>query len=484
MAMQSSIEIAKFLSLWDYGIFFGVLILTLLVVLLTYNRQRTSSLVQYMLIGRRLTLPLFVATLVSTWYGGIFGVTQIAFESGIYNFLIQGLFWYLAYFLFAWLIVNRISHREAMTLPELVRQKIGPKAGTLASFFNITNVLPVTYVISMGLLVNILFGVPFVPAMILGTAFVLLYSSVSGYWADVASDVVQFFVMVSAVILVLVFSVFTYGGWSFLTSHLPTSHFNLWGSVPLATTLVWGFIALSTLVDPNFYQVCFAAESTQTAKKGIYISIGIWFVFDICTTGGALYAKALIPEANSSQAYLLYALQLLPEGLKGFFLAGVLATILSTIDTYLFIASNTVCYDLFPNVLKNKITWHRVSILFVGAAAIALGSAFDGNIKSVWKTLGSYSAACMLFPVLITYFFPGRISDWQFVLSASLGALGITWHRLIHPLWEIDEFYVGLLFTGTTLLMFEMFKPVFYDKRLAKAASKVEYSNSNPDSVR
>ena len=46
--------------------------------------------------GRKLTLPLFIATLVATWYGGIFGVAQIAFENGIYNFVTQGFFWYIS----------------------------------------------------------------------------------------------------------------------------------------------------------------------------------------------------------------------------------------------------------------------------------------------------------------------------------------------------------------------------------------------------
>ena len=33
--------------------------------------------------GRKMTLPIFVATLVATWYGGIFGVTALTFEKGV-----------------------------------------------------------------------------------------------------------------------------------------------------------------------------------------------------------------------------------------------------------------------------------------------------------------------------------------------------------------------------------------------------------------
>ena len=62
-----------------------------------------------LIMGRRLTLPMFVATLVATWYGGIFGVTEIAFKKGIYNFITQGAFWYVAYIIFAFFVIDRIQ---------------------------------------------------------------------------------------------------------------------------------------------------------------------------------------------------------------------------------------------------------------------------------------------------------------------------------------------------------------------------------------
>ena len=46
--------------------------------------------------GRQLTLPLFVVTMVATWYGGIFAVNEITFNYGIFNFVTQGVFWYVA----------------------------------------------------------------------------------------------------------------------------------------------------------------------------------------------------------------------------------------------------------------------------------------------------------------------------------------------------------------------------------------------------
>ena len=225
----------------------------------------------------------------------------------------------------------------------------------------------------------------------------------------------------------------------------------------MATTLVWGFIAMSTLVDPNFYQRCFAAESPKVAKKGILVSTIIWILFDLCTTFGAMYAKAVISEADSSTAYLTYSIQLLPPGLKGFFLAGILATILSTLDSYLFLAGATLSHDLAPEKYKNKSFLHPLGVLFTGAMAILMANYFKGDIKSVWKTLGSYSAACLLIPVILGHLLKRKISDNQFIITCLFGVITTTiWrHASKSGFWNnVDELYIGSITTLTIYLFF------------------------------
>jgi SSS family solute:Na+ symporter len=425
------------------------------------NTDETTRFLDILIMGRRLTLPMFIATLVATWYGGIFGVTEIAFEYGIFNFVSQGAFWYAAYIIFALFIAKRIARYEAVTLPDLITRMFGPKSGRLSAVFNLFNVLPIAYVISMGLLLQILFGGPLWLTMSLGVGFVLLYSMWGGLRAVVFSDLVQFFVMCLAVLLVAVLSATHFGGLSFLRQQLPATHFSVTGGQPWGTLLVWGFVALATLVDPNFYQRCFAANSTRTARLGILLSVVVWFFFDICTTLGGMYARAVIPQAEPGHAYLIYAVQLLPDGWRGFMLAGVAATILSTLDSYLFLAGTTVSYDLVPKRLRGRVKLHHLGMIVSGVAAVALGVAFKGNIMEVWKTLGSYMAACLLLPVLIGYRWPGRISDHQFFFASLLGAAGTTawriWERT--GFWaDVDPLYAGTLCTGTGLILFSRSK--------------------------
>ncbi len=435
-AFQPTLKIMEALTPLDWTVFILVQAATLGAVVYGHRRRGQPAkgregVLDLLLMGRRLTLPMFVATLVATWYGGIFGVTEIAFNHGIFNFITQGVFWYAAYLIFAIFLVPKIRSYDAVTLPDLVARMFGPRAGRLSAIFNFFNILPVAYTISIGLFLQVLFGGPLLANMLLGMVPIALYTMWGGFRAVVYSDLVQFVVMCVAVALVAGLSVLTFGGLPFLRAHLPATHFAPTGGHTWSATLVWGFVALATLVDPSFYQRCFAARTPGVARRGIFVATGIWILFDLCTTAGGMYARAVIPEAASGQAYLTYALQLLPPGLRGLMLAGVAATILSTLDAFLFIAGNTVAYDLAPRRWREGVGRQRLGIAVAAVISILMALIFDGSIREAWKTLGSYAAACLLLPVLIGYLWPGRIGDRQFVCGALVGVAATTLWRVL-----------------------------------------------------
>lgn len=447
----------------DYSVFFLMLFFTF--VFIIYGQRKSKSLnedshkiLDLMLMGRQLTLPIFTATLVATWYGGIFGVAEIAYSSGIYNFVTQGFFWYLSYLVFAFFIVKRIKNYEALTLPDLVKKMFGAKSEKFAAVFNIINLVPIAYCISIGLFIKMIFNIQLEIAIILGVTTVLAYSLIGGFRSVVYSDIFQFIMMTTAVMLVFILSVSTYG-FSHLQS-LPDSYFHPMGTSTISETLAWGLIAFGTLVDPNFYQRCFAAKDFKVAKKGILCATGIWIIFDLCLTFGAMYAKATYPEQASNEGYFFYALNLLPNGLRGFFLAGICATILSTLDSYLFLSGSTFAYDLAPKKYQNNIAVHRMGMIGVGLIAVVMSFSFEGNIKDVWKALGSVSTSALLAPIIFGHISKSKISDITFLMGASFGALGtISWRLTgLKTHYQLDEIYIGVFASILGLLLAKILK--------------------------
>ena len=85
----------------------------------------------------------------------------------------------------------------------------------------------------------------------------------------------------SGFVLILTLLYIKYGGYEFLSSSLSTKLMNFPGTLRWSYIITWGFIAMLTFIDPNFYQRTFAGISTKKVQKGICFSVICWFIFDV-----------------------------------------------------------------------------------------------------------------------------------------------------------------------------------------------------------
>lgn len=437
------------LSLIDIVVFVSVFFLTLFAVAMGRKKLKQSQAVEdkseLLLMGRRITLPLFIASLVASWYGEISGATAFTFEHGIYSFLTQSLVWYVAYLIFAFVLIRKIPKTNASTFPELVGNHLGPKAHKVTAVLTVLGMLPIASVLSIGIFLHFLMGWPIFAGSALGLVCILSYSLTGGLRSVVFADVIQFTAMVSAVIMVAVFSIAHFGSPFDLHLHLPTEHLQLTGNKPISEILIWSFIALSTLVDPLFYQRALAARDEKQARLGVLGATLVWFIFDCAAVTGALYARAYMPELPANESYLRYAMEILPVGLKGFLLAGVFSAIVSSMDSHLFSASSMFSFDLLSREKFNKRRL-QLAMVGVGFAALLITPVFD-NIAMVWKVMGSISASCLLFPWLLMMVFPKYKSESRFLSSIGVGILLMIVGAVLNYLKieETDLFYYGLL---------------------------------------
>jgi SSS family solute:Na+ symporter len=382
-------------------------------LLVGWQLRRSSDAEEFLLAGRRLTLPLFVGSLVASWYGGLLGVGEIAYSDGLVNWVSQGGFWYLAYLLFAFLLAGRLNQSQQTTLPDQIETLHGRAARHLASLLNFVNVLPISYVLSLGLVIHAFTGWPLWLCILAGASLGALYSLAGGFRAVVRVELLQFTLMCLAVAMVIPFAVFRLGGSPYLRQRLPPAHLRPTGRYSPQELAVWALIALSTLVDPGWYQRCYAAESPRVARTGILCAIGFWVLFDVCTTFSGIYARAALPGVDARLAYPLLADLVLPAGLKGLFVVGLLATIMSTLDAYSFVGALSLSHDLLRRALRpaasdRRVVWAtRLGLLLTSGLAAGLALCVAASRKWVWKSVGAMSTASILVPVLL------GLSGWR-----------------------------------------------------------------------
>ena len=310
-------------------------------------RLGKNSSEDFLLAGRTLTLPLFVATLVSTWYGGILGVGEFSYRYGISNWVVFGAPYYFFALIFALVLARRIRATRVLTIPDQLAIAYDRKTALFGALLTFALVTPAAYVLMLGVLVQLIFGFSLEASVVVATAITIFYLKSGGLRSDVWVNALEFVLMFLGFAVILPFAWTSVGDLAFVRDTVPELHLSWHGGNPLQYIAVWFFIALWTLVDPAFYQRCSAARDGKTAQKGILVSIVFWFVFDAMTSLTGLYARAAMPDLREPMfSYPMLAELVLPEVFKGLFLIGMLATIMSSLSSLMFIAASTIGNDI------------------------------------------------------------------------------------------------------------------------------------------
>ena len=415
---------------------------------------------EFLLSGRKVTIPAFVATLVSTWYGGILGVGEFSYQFGISQWLIFGVPFYLFSAIFAVFLAGKIRLNKALTIPEAIAKQYSPLAGRVSALPIFILVSPAPYILMMGVLFQFMIGgdTPYLTYAAAVALFSVLYITIGGFGAVIRTDILQVILMFSGFLMLLLFAMAEFGGFGTLFSALPDLHKDFTGGFSWQYIVVWFFIALWTFVDPSFHQRAAAANSPETARNGIFISIGFWTLFDFLTCFTGLYAFVILGSGLEDPvlSYPILADQLLPIGLKGLFFITLLATIMSTLDSYLFISGQTLGRDFLSNYFKsikpNRLT--RAGILISAILGILLTIIYP-SVIDLWYVIGSVCIPGLLLPVLGIYIRPFLLRRSYAVVALLLPTIVSLGWLIMGTLYPSDNqgylylgvepFYPGLL---------------------------------------
>ncbi len=425
----------------------------------------------FLLAGRTLTLPVFVMTLVSSWYGGVLGVGEFSYRYGLVNWVVQGVPYYIFAAVFAFALAKKVRATNLYTIPDKLALSYGRKTAILGSFLTFVIMTPAPYILMLGVLLEMLFGWSLPLSLVVTAIVAVSYLYRGGFRSDVQTNVLEFLLMFGGFSCILPYSMTRYGGLSFLESALPPMHLTWNGGNSVQYILVWFFIALWTLVDPAFHQRCYAARNGNVARWGIVWSIFFWCLFDFMTTTAGLYARAVIPHLSQPMmAYPMLAEIVLPPVIKGIFYVGMLATIMATLNTLAFVSAQTLGRDFWlrwrhPGLFQDLHTADLpsganstatratqagliISFLFSSLLALAIPS-----VVQLWYTLGTVIIPGLLVPLIASYFQRLRINPTTAFLAMVSGwGTSTIWflirylpgHNDSYPL-GIEPMYPGLI---------------------------------------
>ena len=406
------------------------------------EKRKGNQTTEYLLGGRRLSLPAFVATLVSTWYGGILGIGEYGYQFGISQWLLFGIPFYVFTALFAVFLAGKIQGAPALSIPEAMQSTYGTTASRLSAVLISILVSPAPYILMIGLLAQHVFGFDgsmfWTSLAVAGFSFV--YVSMTGFRAVVRTDMLQMILMYVGFGVILFMAWRTWGSPIDVWQAVPDGHRDLTGGLSFQMILVWFFIALWTFVDPSFHQRSAAAATPQIARRGMFVAIGFWAVFDLLTAFTGLYAFTILGPGLEEPilAFPLLADEVLGTGWIGLFYLACLATIMSTLDSLLFLSGQTLGRDFLAPVMdrkgrlskgspKHDIAWTRLGMGLSAILGVALLMWFP-SVVNLWYVIGSVCVPGLLIPVLGLYI-PFFSMNRPWVLASLIGGTtgSLTW---------------------------------------------------------
>jgi SSS family solute:Na+ symporter len=410
-------------------------------------RSRTATLNAFIR-GDALDTPTMVATIVSTFYGAssILGGVSLAYAVGL------GAIWFMIPFYLGsvaiTLVLPAIATSKTYTLPDFLGDFYGEKFAVASSMLLATLCLIPEEIIAGGKILAAFAPVSLELGMGLMTFVLVVPVVIGGMKADVTTDVVQFILMGLMLTLLIPFAFDPQS-----MTDLPAGHLDPFASLSVQEIAVF-FVALFFLpiTSAPLYQRLFVSKSEAEARRAMLISVAIWVLIDTVIVLAGLAAVRMLPGLDDPDVALIELGQTLPLLGQTVFFVGLLAVIMSTVNSFLQSGASSLAYDVWRHVRpsageRKLLGLSRAFVVALGLLSLALALWFRAVVPALLFTLSMWTAG-ILIPILAALF--GCKLSRRVALSSLLGGTvsSLAW-RILQPV-PVDALFVGL---GGSLLV-------------------------------
>jgi solute:Na+ symporter, SSS family len=402
----------------------------------------------------------------------------IAYSDGLVSVSIQWTMCIAGVIIGIW-IAPRWQKTKVLTVAEYITRRLGlniQKTYTIL-FLGVSIFTAGGFLYPVAKIVEVWSGIPAAYIIIVIGALMAIYTAVGGLWAVVVTGVLQFIVLLAAVIIVLPLALKQVGGFDSFLSQAPEGFLDF-----TSGEYSWGFLLAFGLYNLFFIagNWAFVQRYTTVARPKDAKKVGWLF--------GALYSFSpllwMLPPMlyrivnpnltglENEEAYMLMCKTVLPVGMLGLIVGGMVFATSSSINTTLNISAGVITNDiykrLFPHSSDKKLVGvGKIATLGFGVLTIciALLVPLMGGIVNVILTIASLTGAAMFLPPLWTLF--SKRQTGFSVLFTTIASLVINlFVKFIAPslfgisLTRANEMILGVALPIVLLIVFEIINKV------------------------
>jgi len=445
------------LNIADSMVILGYFLITLLIVIYHF-RDKDQKKSDYFLAGRNLGwfavgMSLFATNISSEHIVGLAG-------SGASRGLAVGQFEWFAIFillLLGWFFAPLFLKTKVYTVPQLFEMRFDHRSKMYLTYVSI-----LAYVITKisvtifagGLLLREVLGWDLFTSAVVMVLLTGIYTLTGGMYAVVRTQIFQGIVIIAGSAMLTIFGLKEVGGISALVDKLPTDYFILFK--PMSdpdfpwTGIIFGAPIIAIwywCTDQYMVQRILSAKGIEDARRGSLFAafLKLLPVFIFVLPG--LIAVVLYPEVKGDAAFpFLVTSSLLPAGIKGLVVAGLIAALMSSLASVFHSTATLYTFDIYspkhPEASDRKLVLvGRLAVTVTVISAILwvpLIKIISTSVYVYLQSIQAYIAPPIAAVFLFGFFWKGANANGAIYTLVSGGFLGLL--KLIAEISTTNQF--------------------------------------------
>ncbi len=438
----------------DTMIFLGFLIVNIMLGLSSSKGIKTIE--EYAIGNRDFSTATIVATLVATWISGEFFIASISeiYRDGFYHLfasigdivciLIVGLFFAARMGEF----LGKISIAEAMG------SIYGQKVRIITAIFGSLGVggIIATQLKVAGLTFEYALQIPGIYGIIIAGSIITLYSSLGGIKSVTFTDIVQFFtfsVVIPILAYILLKNVDNTSNIEAVFSNNELFDFKnvLDFSKPKSLYYLSLFFCFAIpAFNPAIFQRIAMAKDVKQITASFTISAIVCFILLLILSWISIIMVSINPDIPSQDILKHIIFEQTSVGMRGVILVGILATVMSTIDSYINSTSVIIIHD-FCAPLKiaqksNQLILARIASLLIGIFSMSLAT-IDIDIMGLITLAFSFYMPIVSVPFIMALL-GFRSGERAVIIGMSFGLITVIMWNYVLKITFLDSVVVGM----------------------------------------
>ncbi|RMF57826.1 MAG: sodium transporter [Calditrichaeota bacterium] len=458
----------------------GIYFLVVLTVGLVYSRYKKETPRSYFLAGRNLSwfiigLSMFAANISSEHLVGLAGYGASR------GFAVGNIEWLAIPFLMllGWFFAPLFLKTGIFTVPEFLGKRYNNKIRLYLSGISIIAYVLTKISVSLfavGLILKAVLGWDIYTSALVMMVITGVYTIIGGMRAVMFTSTIQVFFLLAGSIILTLFGLQEVGGISTLHAQLPQDYFTIFK--PFSdpdfpwTGILFGAPILAIwywCTDQYIVQHILCAKNIEAARGGTLLTgfLKILPMFIMVLPG--LIAAVIYPGVRGDEAYAtLLTGSLLPAGLKGLVLAGVLAALMSSLAASFISTSTLFTMDFYrhfkPDAPDRKLVLvghlSTIAMVAVGILWIPVVRLLNSHIYLHLQSIQAYISPpiAAVFLLGITWKRAGSKGAFTaLIIGGILGTLRLIleWmDKTVHFQSNLIQLYLQINFLHFAVLLF------------------------------